>query len=299
MKACDSVSSIGALLVAGCLWLSPLAIAAEPIDIASSGILLQRGWYPLEASAGRSFRWVDNDATFTIEAPTARLVFVTLAAEGGPGLGTTSFPVRVLDAGGRQVDAVLVTAQQRDNVLILPVNAGGSTFKLHVDGGGKRVGADPRILDFRVFALTFPGTHAAQVSTVHAAQRAGADITEGGVRIGNGWYPLEHFAGNTFRWVDNDAQLIVDAPKPQRAQLRLSVATGPGMAQRPFTLFLRDRGGRALGSARVNDLSNVTFPVELRLGPNAFVLHGDGGGKPAVNDPRTLNFRVLHVALVT
>jgi len=275
-------------------------VAPSPaLDIASAGIILEQGWYSVESERGRRFRWVDNDATFKVEAPTARLVYVTLGVAGGPGLGETSFAVRVLDTSNRQVDAVLFSAQNERQTLVLPVNAGGSTFKLHVDGGGKRVGRDPRVLNFRVFNLTFPGTLPATLAEVKPPVQSGADISASGVRIGNGWYPLEHFKGDTFRWVNNNAQLIVDARRDEHAQLRLAVATGPGMSERPFTLYLRDGGGRALGSAQVQSSNNVSFTVDLRPGLNAFVLHADGGGKPTPSDPRTLNFRVMHVTLVT
>jgi hypothetical protein len=271
------------------------AATAPALDIASSGVVLGPGWYGLETDRGRQFRWVDNDATFTVKAPTARLVYLNIAAEGGPGVGSTSVAVRVLDTKGRQVDAVLITALQEQQLLILPVSAGGSTFRLHVDGGGKRAGKDSRRLNFRVFALTFPGTGPAPVAAPPAP--SGPDIADNGVLIGNGWYPLEHFKGDTFRWVDNDAQLVVEAPKDEHAQLWLSVESGPGMSQRPFQLFLRDAGGHAVGSARVKDLTNLYFTVDLRPGKNAFVLHADGGGKSTPHDPRTLNFRVLHVTL--
>jgi hypothetical protein len=281
---------IAAVLVAA-------AATAPALDIASSGIVLGSGWYGLETDRGRQFRWVDNDAAFTIEAPTSRLVYLNIAAEGGPGLGSTSVTLRVLDAQGRQVDAVLISAQQEQQLLILPVTAGGSTFRLHVDGGGKRAGKDSRRLNFRVFTLTFPGTRPAPVAVRQPVQ-SGPDIANNGVLIGYGWYPLEHFKGATFRWVNNDAQLIVEAPKDEHAQLRLSVETGPGMSQRPFELFLRDAGGHAVGSARVGDLTNLYFTVDLRSGKNAFLLHADGGGKSTPHDPRTLNFRVLRITLV-
>jgi len=133
------------------------SVAAKPADITSPGISLGSNWWAFESYQGKSFRWVNNDASFTITAPTARLVYVKIRAEGGPGLGTTTFPLRVLDGRRRQVDAVFVTAQAPEQTLILPVAAGSNVFILHVDGGGKHSRSDTRILNFRVFALTFPG----------------------------------------------------------------------------------------------------------------------------------------------
>jgi hypothetical protein len=61
--------------------------------------------------------------------------------------------LKVLDATGRQMDAVRV--QRRQTVeLLLPVEAGKpNEFRLHVDGGGKPAPNDPRILNFRVFRI--------------------------------------------------------------------------------------------------------------------------------------------------
>ncbi len=129
----------------------------EPSDITSPGIDLGAHWWGFESYQGKSFRWVDNDAIFTIKAPTARLVYVKIRAEGGPGLGTTTFPLRVLDGKRRQVDAVFVTAEAPEQTLVLPVAAGQNVFMLHVDGGGKPTPHDRRVLNFRVFALTYPG----------------------------------------------------------------------------------------------------------------------------------------------
>ena len=134
-----------------------VVIAASSMrpDIAGPGIVLGKGWYPYETYQGAHFRWVDDDARFTIPAPKRKLAYVMIRAEGGPGLATTTFPLRVLDASGRQVAAVQVTAAQPEQLLILPVRPGvPNTFRLHVDGGGKHAGKDPRILNFRVFRMT-------------------------------------------------------------------------------------------------------------------------------------------------
>ena len=122
-------------------------------DIVAKGgdISLGRGWYRYETYKGRSFRWVDNDATFVVDSkgPIAKLA-VTL--EAGPGLPSTTFTLDVLGQDGRVIAYAPVTGQQRVR-FDLPAQAGQNTYRLHVAGGGKRIATDPRILNFRVFRI--------------------------------------------------------------------------------------------------------------------------------------------------
>ncbi len=156
-------------------------------------------------------------------------------------------------------------------------------------------GTDPRLLNFRVFALTFPG---AKQST-DATASVGADIFPPGVTVGSGWYGLERFKNATFRWVDNNARFTVTAPKDEHAQLALLVESGPGMDTKQFTLQLQ-RNGTSVGFADVlRQASTIYFDVDLKAGQNEFVLHANGGGKPAPHDPRTLNFRVFRVTVTS
>jgi hypothetical protein len=273
--------------------------AAAPMqgDITGQGITIGRGWYRFETYRGARFRWVDNDAVFTIQAPAARLAYVTIRAEGGPGLGTTTFPLRVLDAAGRQVDAVQITAASPRQLLILPVQPRvENSFRLHVDGGGKHAGKDPRVLNFRVFSMV-SGSFAASPPPV----ASGPDVVEAGsaITLGSNWYPNEHYKGETFRWVDNNARFTVRSAKTTHAQLKLAVETGPGFSTPSFTLFLRDGSGNDIESAPVKDRTTVYFTIDLKPGLNEFVLHDEGGGKAAPKDARILNFRVFRIGLVS
>jgi hypothetical protein len=287
---------IVALLVAMLFYVHAVAPAAATAqsDIAGPGVMLGDGWYKEEAYGGQEFRWVDNDASFSVRCAKS-LAFVAIRAEGGPGLSTTTFPLIVRDASGRQVDAVEVTAGQPQQTLILPVVPNEDThFSLHVDGGGKRMGSDSRTLNFRVFSI-------AEAGNVPQAQPAAqsVEITSSDVRLGDGWYPLENFKGETFRWVRNDAQLVVHVPKDGHAQLKVAVQAGPSLAASPLHLDLRDARGEVVGSASVKDRAVTYFTVDLTSGNNVFFLHAnDAGAKVASGDSRVLNFRVFRLALV-
>jgi hypothetical protein len=114
------------------------------------------------------------------------------------------------------------------------------------------------------------------------------------ILIGGGWHQLESQMQETFRWVENDAELIIPQSTGTRQTLSLEVEPGPGVGLQPFTLQVLDGEGHTVTTAEVKgrEVVNVTLPVTQ--GQSAvFRLHVEGGGLPAPNDPRILNFRIF------
>ena len=255
------------------------------------GISLGRGWYAYETYKGRSFRWVDNDATFIVDSkgPIAKIAIVL---EAGPGVGSTgAFTLDVLGQNG----SVVAQAQVRGGQPVrfdLPAQAGKNTYRLHVAGGGKKIATDPRVLNFRVFRI-------ADASTDTALGAGHPDIVSGSdVRLGAHWYPLEQYAGETFRWVDNDAQIIVTSDTAQDRRLKLVAAAGPSI-QSPanFLVALNGSDGRLLQAGKIKARGFVYFDLPLKPGSNTFSLHVNSTGKTAPNDARVLDFRVFSLAI--
>ena len=111
---------------------------------------LGTGWGPLETYRGEHFRWVENDAQIFVTADKPGDIELSLAVEAGPGVGGKCL-LKALDASGRQAAAIPVKGRETVT-LFLPVESGKpNAFRLHVDGGGKRIASDPRVLNFRVF----------------------------------------------------------------------------------------------------------------------------------------------------
>jgi hypothetical protein len=124
------------------------------------------------------------------------------------------------------------------------------------------------------------------------------ELPADGLFVGDGWYPLETFRDRTFRWVANDAALIVTRPSGNAQALHLDVEPGPGLGLQPFTLQVRDEQGQTVGQVDVRGRETVTVTLPLTAGADrTFKLHVEGGGQPAPNDPRTLNFRVFAIEL--
>ncbi|HYW54535.1 MAG TPA: hypothetical protein VE826_11225 [Dongiaceae bacterium] len=262
--------------------------ATDAIAGGTGGTLsLGANWGPFETYRGTSFRWIDNDAEFVVHggAGEAR---VAIACEGGPSLGRRSFALRVLDGSRRQVDHVVCDGAGRRAEMLLPTSAGVSRYVLHVDGGGKRVPNERRILNFRVFSID--------------DERAGAatgDVVDprGGVRLGEGWYPVERYKGQTFRWLQNDGRVFVAVNGAARATLRMLMEVGPSIGAGQAVVTVRDDHGKTLARATLAGRGVVTVPLQLRPGENELVVSTAGANKRVPHDPRILNLRLFGASI--
>lgn len=265
------------------------AVAADAVAAGNGGNLaLGKNWGPYETFGGRSFRWVANDAEISVRGHGNALV--TIVCEGGPSLGESTFNLRVLDTSRRQTDHVTCAGPAHPVQMLLPVSGDETRYVLHVDGGGRRIGKDKRILNFRVFSMDAGG---------YAGP--GGDIVDArnGVRIGAHWYPVEHFKGQTFRWLDsNDGTFFVTSNRDLDTKLRLLVAMGPSIGARTTTLTVRDASGKTLSSTTIADARSkkIELPVHLRPGENEFRLDVQTHDKPAPGDKRLLNLRAFSIA---
>ena len=129
-------------------------------DIIEKGdrIVLGRNWHDLEADKKEKFRWVANDAEFLVGSaphPESKQFSVSLQVEPGPGIESKPFWLDILDDQQRVLQNVYV-GKRSDITLTLPADKieNRSVF-LHIDEPGQARGADSRILNFRVFAVSF------------------------------------------------------------------------------------------------------------------------------------------------
>ena len=261
--------------------------AADAIASGNGGTLsLGSNWGAYETYRGASFRWVDNDAEIVLRGATGE-ARVAIACEGGPSLGRRSFPLRVLDASHRQVDHVVCGGPDGRAEMLLPADNREARFILHVDGGGKRIPRTGRILNFRVFSI------------YDARGGSGGDVVDGrGVRLGAGWYPVEHYMGQTFRWMHNDGRLFVTVDRAQHGVLRLLLEVGPSVGSPQAAVTVRDARGRTLVRTTLVGRGVVTLPLhQLAPGEDELVIAAAGANKHVPHDPRILNLRLFSAAV--
>lgn len=146
----------------------------------------------------------------------------------------------------------------------------------------------------------------------------------GPVRLGAGWFQRELSGKEPFRWVENDAELIL-TPSAEERVLVLDVEPGPGVGMGTFPLELRDQSGNRISEVRVNRRTEVAFalPAVRKLARTTQAgadngerdwgakegsgrdvwdsnpetirvrLHTRNGGERIDTDTRTLNFRLF------
>ncbi len=283
------------------------ALAETDVAAADSGVSYGAGWYPAQQDGnGRVFRWAGQDAELVVRRPACADPTLAFELEPGPGVGYQSFALQVLDSGN---DLVAETVVEGRSVFSFRAPAGVEAayhFRFHVIGGGLPVPNDPHILNFRVFTcgwvapgVPLPGPRQPRLPE-DSSPRGNGEILESdaGLALGAGWYPVETSRGGPFRWVENEAELVVSTPEGPRRELVVNVRPGPAVGYRPARLLLRDWKGQLVATAAVRKKArSVKLAVPWRPGRvQVFTLQLEGGGRPVAvpSDPRTLRFCVFH-----
>ena len=115
-----------------------------------------------------------------------------------------------------------------------------------------------------------------------------------GVSFETGWYPVERWHGEVYRWAGQDAVLTVPVPSGPSKVLCLEVEPGPGVRSGPFELRVHNTGGQIVARGRVECRQLIYLSMPLPAGQTVRLrFHAVGGGTPIAFDPRLLNFRVM------
>jgi len=116
------------------------------------------------------------------------------------------------------------------------------------------------------------------------------------MRLGQGWYALETQNGQPFRWVNNQAELVINRPVGSQQSLNLELEPGPGLGSQPFQLEVLDQAGKVVATGRAEGRKTLLLDLPTTPGqPNLFRLQVKSDNKTAPNDPRILNFRVFNI----
>jgi polysaccharide pyruvyl transferase WcaK-like protein len=239
-------------------------------------IALGEGWYPAELAGGEAFRWVENDAVVHVAALRPVEHALALIVEPGPGVGGRPFELSVRLTDGRELGRVRIASKQPVAFALPPESPRIFSVVLHAVGGGAASPNDPRVLNFRVFDV--------------AVERL-ADVFPAWATPGQGFYPLERHAGDTFRWVGGDASIAIH-PAHGHA-LTFDVESGPGFASQSFTLQVEGTDGSPIATFEVGSRATVTVPLDGLSAGAGLLLRADGGGRRVDGDPRVLNYRIF------
>lgn len=115
-----------------------------------------------------------------------------------------------------------------------------------------------------------------------------------GFRVGRGgWYPLEELPREMFRWVNREAEIVVERPG---RSLELDIERGPGAPGARVQLDVLIGAGELLHRFDIEGRTRITVDLpELRRVPERLLLRCPGGSVPAPPDARILDFRVFAI----
>ena len=256
------------------------------MDIVSGtgDVLLGPNWHPAQSAGGDEFRWVTNDATAYVPAIERIEYRVTVELEAGHALDPAQpFALHVIDDEDRSIAEAVIIGRQTIQFQFPASRPTLHVMRFHVDHAPNSVAANnPGMPTFRVFSMLAEPLRPEVVPLL------------AGFRIGRGgWYGLEDLASDVFRWVNNDAEIVVT--NPDAKTLELEVAPGPALGMRPLMLDVLERGepfahfvidSRRRLSLELPDSGSVPYPITL---------HIQNGGAARPGYPRVLNFRLFHI----
>jgi hypothetical protein len=130
-------------------------------DVPENGIFVGYFWHSLERDLdGQRWRWMDRDAQIIVTRPSSVSRRIEIDLAPGPGIGQHEARVQIVSARGELVSEIVVVDRSRVT-FDLPLQVGtNATFILQAPDGGKPTPSDPRILNLRVFSITWAESEA-------------------------------------------------------------------------------------------------------------------------------------------
>ncbi len=120
--------------------------------------------------------------------------------------------------------------------------------------------------------------------------------TDESIALSDDWHPLEHWGGDTFRWVSRSAGITLLALEDGMESIEVELEPGPGVAELPAQVEIIDYNGCQLLTAHLHGRQTLELNVPVHAGPvNRIRMVARNGGRPVEGDPRVLDFRVFRI----
>jgi hypothetical protein len=116
-----------------------------------------------------------------------------------------------------------------------------------------------------------------------------------GIRLGPGWYSVERYENDAFRWMAEQSEIIFDKPRDPETSLLMEVETGPSAPAGAVTFEVVDRDGLLLASATVKGRSKLRLHIPARIASGSFLLRLRCDRLALARDSRFLILRVFRI----
>jgi hypothetical protein len=265
----------------------------RPVDIfdAASGIMLGQHWDQRVLIGRQTARWAGNDAELIVNPAGRDRLALRFEIQPEPWPAGQTSELVVLSNAGSLLASVPLTGERQVVALQVPLDPDQvARLRLRIRNIGDMTGD------------TLPGSFLVlrpdekQPATWQSRQSRDIVDPADRLRLGANWHAHEMWNAESFRWVDNDAQIIVRTTPNRPQVLHLEAEIGPAYGGKPGMLSVVDDDGRVLAETEL--FHRQVLRIELPPAPrNERVLHlrTPGGTTRTPGDPRVLNFRVFRV----
>ncbi|MBS4095605.1 MAG: hypothetical protein KGZ83_02065 [Sulfuricella sp.] len=262
------------------------------------------------------FRWVSDlrigGVSIAIDRRDEQGRYLHFCAEPGPSLDYRPITLHLNDAGGKKIGGYWVSGyachwvdlgalgEVRSPVtlsnelvgrIISPIEPRKLNYRI------SNVGVSPERFDKKVFASLAANPDVTPQQTTAYLFRRGS-FRPAMLFLGNGWYNFERFAGESFRWVANDAEIKLFGVGAEPSVVTLDMEPGPSLAGKSLLLDVLDNNGKKVGSATLQGRQTVkvTLPAgQADQSDQTYLLHVESDNLPVPGDHRILNFRVFKI----
>jgi hypothetical protein len=264
---------------------------------------------------GHPFRWVNDAISLDVINPSGTNQSLLACVEPGPGLDYRPFQLYVY-VNNTLFDSIYVNGMQAAVLALPKLDQYINTIKvLNKDHGKNLLPWDERYLNYRVSLLGLtdqrfpiealrilntrndivPHETWSRLTTASETFRDTTDL----LCIWNGWGSMEQWGGARFRWVNNDAELLLFNPSEKSRFLNVELERGPSLPPGGDTLVTYVNG-TPCDSLAITAFRRVKINLpDVLQNENLIRFHvSQGAGQRAsADDPRILNFRVFRISL--
>jgi hypothetical protein len=116
-----------------------------------------------------------------------------------------------------------------------------------------------------------------------------------GLRLGPGWYVVERYEKDPFRWMAAEAEVIFDKPRDAETNLVMDVEAGPSAPGGVVSIEVVDRAGNILSTATVQGRSKLRLHIPVRISSGSLRLRLRGDWLALAQDSRFLILRAFRI----
>jgi hypothetical protein len=247
----------------------------------TSFVAIGYGWSePMTDDAGAAYRIARDGAELLVDPPDEFVHIVMIDLE--PLTADATVAVEVVGSDGASIVSMNVFARQLLRLVLPGDRTDIAALRLRVKPMPQ---SSASVNEVRVHGMTL--------------SRLFGDVVVGsrGLSLGDGWYGAEIYQAEGFRWVNNEAQILISEGFSGK-RLLFDVEPGPAISELPMWLEITDQDGHEIARYEVAARMRFILDVPENIPHMLKLRAANASDRAGAADPRVLNFRVFQVSVL-